>query len=165
MVALQAGDRVLIKPIAGFRLIQEGICWWTNSQFSHIAPVLAENGSSIDVTVPKVKLCNVWEYLGNDRYRAVVIRPRSLFVPAEAAEWSASLLSQVGKRYDLMSFIGFLANKPLEDRNRVNCAEAIMQADHAAGRWPEHDGMYVSPQTYWDFTCAGAFDVIWRQNT
>lgn len=159
----QPGDRALIKKVHGFKLIPELICWWTNSQFSHIEAIIDDEGTAVDATWPRVRLHNISDYL-NGNYRVVVIRPRRPFpsFPEKLLlNWIDTLLSMVDRRYDLKSFIGFLCNKRVENSQAVTCAESVLLADKSVGFLTGHDGWYITPQSYWDFTIAGAFEVVY----
>lgn len=156
---IQAGDRILIKKIHGWKLIPELICWWTNSQFSHIEAIIANDGTAVDATWPRVRLHNISDYL-NDNYRVVVIRPRCPFPEKLLTGWIYNLNLMIGRRYDLKSFIGFLCNKKIGNSEAMTCAESVLWADRSVGFLLGHDGWYITPQSYWDFTVAGAFDIV-----
>lgn len=156
----QAGDRALIKRRKGFaRYISELICWWTNSKFSHIEPILDSAGNSIDVTVPTIKKSNIRKYLNGD-YRVVVIRPVQP-IP-DLGAWIMAGHDVLGVRYDLLSYIGYLINKPIQGRKTFNCSEATFYMDQKAGLFKAAQNLFISPQTYADFTVAGMFTVIYE---
>ena len=156
---IQTGDRLLAKKIKGFNWIQELICWKTNSKFSHIELILNQFGESIDAKFPKIIRSNIKTFF-NGNYRVVIIRPTFEI----NSNFSMTALNLIGKKYDWFNYCGFASNKPMNDKGKFQCAEVNLIADHSMGQFLKENGMMVSPQTYWDYTVAGKFEVIWQKD-
>lgn len=148
---------MLMKKVHGFRILEEGISWWLNSKFSHIEPILAPDGKSVDYTFPHARLNNINSY--NSDWRMIIIRPVN-FTPDQSLLWLRTIVETINIKYDLVSYFGFLANKQIQDKDKLNCAEAVLLADQSAGLLTMHDGMFISPQSYWEYTVAGLFQTI-----
>jgi hypothetical protein len=156
---LLAGDRVLIKKIRGFNILQELICWKTNSRFSHIEYILDYLGNSIDFRYPKSINSNIRVYFDGN-WRVVLMRPNFEITP----EWVETANLLAGVPYDVISYIGFIENKMIEDKRKINCAEGQLICDHIAGQFIKEQGRLISPQTYWDYMIAGKFDLVWSKD-
>lgn len=155
------GDRALIKPVDGQRIISEAICWWTNSRYSHIEPIVHHDGTSLNITWPRHKWNNIGSYF-DGRHRVVLLRPLPLFNRGQVRAWVKMVrnLKRDYGAYDLKSFLGFLLNKPIEERRSVFCSEGTLMADHAAGFLLRRDYLFVTPESYHEFMIAGAFRKI-----
>lgn len=165
-IELQCGDRALVKRVG--HPISELICWKTNSRFSHVEPIFATDGSSIDATLLYPKLNNVWNY-ADEGSRIMILRPVPAFTLDQRDAWHRALMVAYDKAlqqplygYDLTTYFGFAGNKRADDKQRVNCAELCFLPDRAAGLFPLEDGYLISPQSYWDYAVAGAFEVIFQ---
>ena len=90
----------------------------------------------------------------------MIIRPKALISLGEEAKWGGAVSALEGLKYDLLSFVGFMGNKKIQDKDPINCAEGVLMADQAIGLLSLHDGSFISPQSYWDFTVAGIFEIV-----
>jgi len=158
---LQIGDRVLTKCQKGYKAIgSELIAWWLHSRWSHIMPVVSEDGDVLDITIPRPKIVSLKEHC-NGAYRMVILRPVTPFDENQKKWFKGMAECLAGREYDLISFVGFLRNANTQDPSKVNCAEGTLLCDQAAGLLTSHDGKLISPQSYDDYATAGLFKVIY----
>lgn len=153
---LLPGDRAIMQKRGG--LAARLIGWWTNSPWSHVEPIIGADGCSVDATWPRLIESNVHKYL-TDEYAMIILRPIG-WTEAQRNSFAKAARGAISMKYDILSYLGFPLNVPVQDKRKLHCAELCLMADHAAGEFLGHDGAFVTPQTYWDFYIAGAFEVV-----
>ena len=156
---LKCGDRLLVKKIKGWKLIPEIICWWTDSKYSHIEPIYRENGDSVDASFPKLIESNIGKYF-DGMHRVMLIRPVVAF---DDVKWRTNLADCIGKGYDLLSYLGFVFNKNIQDKAKYNCSELVLLLDRSACILRDYDS-YIRPESYYDFAIAGMFEIVFQKD-
>ena len=155
----QPGDRLLV---ASGQLGSRALRWWLNSAYSHVVPVLDVAGTTLEIRPPRPKFGSVAAYRAG-KHRLLHLRPVVPWAPAQISAYLAAAEQLRVQRYDLLSFAGFLLNRPkIEDGKRVNCSEGMLVMDHAAGLLTGRTLALVSPQSYVEFASAGLFTIIGR---
>jgi hypothetical protein len=81
--ALLPGDRLLTLKDSIF---SAAICWWLSSDWSHLVPILNEDGETLNITHPTVRPGHVSDYLREDAYTVALLRPRMPLTPEQTAD-------------------------------------------------------------------------------
>ncbi len=152
------GDIFLSKPVMGFRLVQEAICWWTDSGYSHAEIAIDNLGNSIDFRWPTTASSNVLRYF-DGKHRVLILRPVFTFDPRILER---SLTSKLGAKYALREYLGFVTNKRIADSGQWHCGSGNLAAYQDAGGLVMADRFFVTPQTFVRYAEAGAFEVVAR---
>lgn len=167
---IKIGDKVLTKQIKGIgKIISESICWWTNSSYSHIVSILSSEGIVLDATFPKPLKRNLSHYFDGN-HRICIIRPVPKFTKVDtlkflnAADTVFKLIDTKKIGYDLTSYVGYIFNKKIQDKELFNCSESALFCDQFAGRFLKHDGYFITPQSYYEYMIAGAYEVIYQKD-
>lgn len=151
---LQPGDRLLtLRPTVPSRLV----AWWLNGAYSHCAPIISEQGTTIEARLPRIRYGSSHEYTGA---KILHLRPAVPFTASQRTAWVLAGARLIGKRYDLLSIGGFLAGNGAQHHSKPNCAELLLTMDHAAGLLQNRDYRLISPQSYAEFAAAGLFNVV-----
>ena len=148
---LRTGDMLLTTVADG--VVSTGIRWRLNSDFSHCVPILAP-GFTIEVYTPKARVETLSYFRGRD---FVALRLVDELTPGEANNFAKMALMLRGIKYDLKSFLGFIANQNIQDRKKLNCAEGTLLCYQAAGRFLEREIGRVSPQSFYEWYKGGIF--------
>lgn len=154
---IKAGDRLLLLRSNWFSHL---VAWWLSSEWSHVVPII-NTTSGLEVSWPKVRRSKIADYLAGN-YTVALLRPRVPLSAEQTNAWLHTGYGLIGKKYDIRSFWGFLTGNSEQNNGRVNCTEALLEMDQAAGLLTGRTPRLISPQSYAEFVAAGLFDVIWR---
>lgn len=127
--------RVLDNPQA--HLIDNIICWWTRSKYSHVEVVIAETdygsicwSSSFRDGGVRKKLIDIesghWDIVETD------------WDVEKAVKW---FKENVGAKYDILALLGFIIPFNFNTENKFFCSEAIARSldfDNAEKTDPKH---------------------------
>lgn len=156
-ILYQPGDRLLV---AADSIGSKALRWWLNSKYSHCVPVLNKHGLTLEIRYPRPHYGHANDYL-DGKHRVLHLRPAVAWTPAQIEAYCAEVERIRRHKYDLLSFAGFLLNRPhIENPRRPNCAEGLLLMDHAADLLLGRGASLVSPQSYFEFAAAGAFVVV-----
>lgn len=152
-------DLVLVKHTKGFSgVLSNLICWWLNSEYSHCLPVISESGYVLNAGYPNIDISHLSFYERD--CKMIILRPTWSLSDEDINNYMKSIYWLKGCRYDLLSYLGFLSNKKIQDMDSYNCAEAALFCYRSMNRFLSYDGRYVSPQTFIDFAHAGVFSIV-----
>lgn len=162
---VRCGDIALVKKVRGFKVLQEAICWWLNSEYSHVEPILDSNGNSVDFQmgwtakggISGNRSSNVGKYF-NGEWRVTILRPNFL---VDETAFTESLISRVGTKYALLDYIGFLTNKPISSQGKYHCGSGTLKAYQDSGVLRRHNGKFCSPQSFQEYYVSGLFNEVW----
>lgn len=153
---VRTGDRLLTlskNPLSPL------LAWWLGCEYSHITAVVSPR-LVLNITWPRPTIETIEEFLAKQR-RVLHLRPATPFDSNQVKAWTERSNEILATEYDLLSFRGHLTNDgKAENHKKLNCAEAVLSLDHAAGLLRGRDFRLISPQSYVEFAAAGLFTVV-----